>query len=79
MPETNSSLDRLVENGTIDSYSIENYDSFGKAGNLDSRGSNTQRLTLIFPNREKLVIDTYCSGSLQNTVLIISSEPETSG
>ena len=63
-------IDNLVKIGILKSFSIENLDINGNIGVSDYR--NTERLTLIFPNDEKLILDTFCSGCSENTAIIIS-------
>lgn len=66
----NDKLDHLVSNGVIKGY---NYDNFDEDGNLGKgKYRNTQRLVLEFANGDKLKVDTYCSGSLENTELMFS-------
>jgi len=61
-------LDDLVNNGTIKSYTIDNVDENGNVGSK-SQFRNTEQLTIDFPNGEKLIIGTLCSGCSENTVL----------
>ena len=64
-------LEKLVDTKCLKSYEFENVDEEGIV-NRKSSNRNTERLTLVFPNGEKLVIDTFCSGSLENTSIIAS-------
>jgi hypothetical protein len=58
----------LCQQNQIKSYVLQNVNADGKLGEpSDSR--NTERLTLVFPNDMKLVIDTFCSGSAEDTTL----------
>lgn len=69
---SNATLDNLVRSGTIKSYEYMNLDQDGNFGSSANR--NTERLVLTFNNEEILVIDTFCSGSFQNTHLMFSTE-----
>ena len=64
-------LNELVTNGAIKSYVLINVDEDGNVGKT-SNFRNTERLTLLFGNGESLTINTFCSGSAEDTVLIIS-------
>lgn len=66
----NEKLERLVCLGIIDKYEYDNCDESGNIGK-ESEYRNTERLVLYFPNDEKLIIDTFCSGCLENTYLNI--------
>ena len=63
-------LDSLVANGTIRSYSFEAYDEDGNLGIGKFR--NTERLTLTFIDGRVLKLDTFCSGSSEDTSILIS-------
>lgn len=69
---TNETLQKLVDNKTIASYSFCNVDCYGNIGE-ESDFRNTEMLILIFPNGERLVISTFCSGSSENTSLHFES------
>jgi len=63
-------LENLVKLGYIRSYEYADLDEDGNIGQTgDFR--NTQKLILHFSNDHKLTIDCFCSGSSENTVLII--------
>lgn len=64
-------LDKLVAEGTLQSYRFVDVDENGEE-NKASPHRNTQKLTLNFPNGQILTIDTFCSGSLENTALIFT-------
>lgn len=59
-------LHELVMNGTLSDYKIVSVNADGVEGVLGAF-RNSDRLTLTFPNGEVLVIDTFCSGSAENT------------
>lgn len=59
-------LDRLKTENMIVSYKIENIDDGGDVGKSNFR--NSERMTLEFPNGSSLVINTFCSGSAEDTV-----------
>jgi hypothetical protein len=63
---TNKELDKLVVNGTLTGYEL-----FTEEFELGSGSRETEKLVLSFPNGSKLTIDTFCSGSSENTCLII--------
>jgi hypothetical protein len=67
----NPVLDKLVSLGTIAGYDYENVDNEGNQGRF-SDDRNSERLCLYFKDGQKLVLDTVCSGSNENTELIIS-------
>lgn len=63
----NSILEELVNIGDLKSYNYETVeDDFGS----DFR--ETERVILVFPSGSKLVLETFCSGSGQNTCFMIS-------
>lgn len=66
----NLALDRLVANFSIASYTLEKCDETGRPG--ESRFRNTEKLTLVFTNGTTLTIDTFCSGSHEDTSLLFS-------
>ncbi len=61
----NDILDDLVDNGAIASYVYDDVDDCGVVGR-ESDGRNTQRLCLTFPGGENIVIETFCSGSVES-------------
>jgi hypothetical protein len=75
-------LDELVASGDIASYSLAKLDENGNvvvdgAPPLPLRGMReTERATLTFPSGKQLVIDTFCSGCLENTSLLFSENNE---
>lgn len=66
----NKTLDELVNNGIIHSYELVNLDDCGNVGK--SKFRNTEQLKIIFPNGDELEIGTFCSGSAEDTMLLIS-------
>lgn len=73
MPNKYEKLDNLVKNGTIKSYSVKTIDEHGnhiEVWNEPGRFRNTQHLFIEFNNGETLCVDTFCSGSMENTHLI---------
>jgi hypothetical protein len=65
-------LDKMIESGTLKYYSFQVIDMDGKDVSSPGDGSReTDRITLVFPSGEKLNIGTFCSGSAENTCLII--------
>jgi hypothetical protein len=63
---TNDVLDSLVLSKDISSYSYQ------EVPEEESKFRKTEKLELTFPSGRKLVLDTFCSGSSENTCLIIS-------
>ena len=62
----NAKLDSLVDSGDISSYEYtKEWDEPGK----DKR--TTEKLCITFPNGYTLTLDTFCSGSMENTHLEI--------
>ena len=61
----NKVLDSLVESGEITSYKYEEILDYP-----DSESRKTEKLELTFSTGKKLVIDTFCSGCLENTSLL---------
>lgn len=66
-------LDYFKKLGYIKDYSLSNIDENGEKGK-ESECRNTQELILVFPNNEKLIIETFCSGVLENTTLHLIAE-----
>lgn len=65
-------LDELVASGAIISYVFRFLNDEGvELAKPGSGMRETEELTLTFPSGEKLVIDTFCSGSWGNTSLVI--------
>jgi hypothetical protein len=64
-------MNRLVSKGIILDWILENVDENNEV-NKTSRFRNTERLTIYFHDDEKLVIDTICSGSAENTIILVS-------
>lgn len=58
-------LCKLVESGAITSFLIQDLNEDGFVGHSQSR--NTQRLIVTFPNGERLILGTYCSGCLEDS------------
>ncbi len=59
-------LENLVKSGNISGYELVDLDEDGDVG-CKSKCRNTQRLTIIFPDKNRLVIGTFCSGCCENT------------
>jgi hypothetical protein len=66
----NRVLSKLVDNGTLLSYEYFNVE--GEIGRSECR--NTERVILTFPNKERLVIDTFYSSCLEDTGMEFSQE-----
>lgn len=65
-------LENLVKTGVLKSYSLKTLDVDGNPiTNLGNDMRETDELELVFPSGETLVISTFCSGSAENTSLII--------
>jgi hypothetical protein len=73
MSQSIAALDDLVSNGDISSYELDLLDIDGVPIPERKEGfRNTERLTIIFPSGRKVVVNTACSGCLENTYLEIS-------
>jgi hypothetical protein len=66
----NKHLDNLVAIGSIRQYEYVSLDEEGNIGEGEFR--NTQRLIIHLHDGEKIVVECFCSGSSEDTVLIIS-------
>lgn len=64
-------LDHLIQAGVISSYEYVNMDEEGNVGQT-SRFRNSQRLSLLLSGGESITIDCFCSGSSEDTVLVIA-------
>ena len=71
MSKSNKHLDNLVKMGHILSYEYVDVDEDGNVG-LKGDFRNSERLILHFSNEQSLTIETFCSGSSEDTVLSIS-------
>lgn len=67
----NTHLDNLVAKGSIRSYEYVGLDDEGNIGEGAYR--NTQRLVLLLADGERIVVECFCSGSSQDTELIINA------
>ena len=67
----NTHLDNLVAKGSLRSYEYVGLDDEGNLGEGAYR--NTQRLVLQLADGERIVVECFCSGSSENTELIINS------
>lgn len=64
-------LDDLIQSGHIKGYLLDIVDMNGNLGQTsDSR--NTEILIIEFHDGKTLTIETFCSGSNENTVLFVS-------
>lgn len=66
----NKELEKLVQAGCIAGY---HYSIIENVPNSGSRESD--RLTIVFLNGLSLTVDTFCSGSAENTSLLFKVEP----
>lgn len=71
MTMNNAKLDSLLLDGMIVAYKFVNCDEEGKVVDRPKGFRNTQKLMLTFPNGAQLVIDSFCSGSSEDSVLLI--------
>ena len=69
---TNPILDALVEKGVIKDYRYVEMDEAGDIGEISDM-KNSEHLVLYFNSGDALGLTTICSGSLENTSLIISN------
>lgn len=69
--KTDPALDLLVTQGAITKYEYwdadENGDRIPPGGKSASGMCESQALVLTFPNGRTLALETWCSGSLENT------------
>lgn len=63
----NELLDQLVKNKDLLGYEYIQEEYEPKSGCRE-----TEKLVLTFPSGNKLILETFCSGSSENTVLLIS-------
>ena len=63
-------LEELKQKGIITSFELLNLDDEGNVGESSHR--NTEQLILTFPIGDTLTIDTFCSGSSEDTTLSFS-------
>ncbi len=66
-------LNELVAAGAIKSHAKYNVDENGVVGKT-SHGRNTERLVLELNSGHKICIDTFCSGCLEDTGIIVSKD-----
>jgi hypothetical protein len=64
-------LENFISLGLIKSYKLTNISCDG-IPDEESDSRNTEQLSLEFPNNQSLIIDTFCSGCLENTTISIS-------
>lgn len=66
-------LNGMVQRGLVKDFKLETIEDEPGSGSREH-----DRLTLVFPNGEQLVIDTVCSGSAENVSIYIdnASAPE---
>jgi hypothetical protein len=62
----NNFLDKLVEDGTLKSYSIQTIEYEPGSGSRE-----TEQLVLILPSGKSIVVSSFCSGASENTHLLI--------
>lgn len=65
-------LESLLFHKTIQGYIYESLDEEGNPGSSANR--NTERLKIVFNDGRILIIDTFCSGSAQDTTMTFSKE-----
>jgi hypothetical protein len=71
MTMNNAKLDSLLFSGMIAAYKFVNCNEEGNVVDRPKGFRNTQKLILTFPNSDQLVIDSFCSGSSEDSVLLI--------
>lgn len=68
------SLQGLVSTGDIKSYLLQTVNEEGEVVSDNSEGfRNSDRLTITFPSGNILMLETCCSGSSENTSLMMTS------
>lgn len=67
-------LVKLVREGVIKKFEIVKLNDEGKPFVLgtDKDNRTTEQLKIVFNNDDVLTIDTFCNGSLENTVIFVS-------
>jgi hypothetical protein len=70
-------FDALVESGAISSFQVEDLNDGGRIGPPTPQGRNSEQLTITFPNGQRLVLSTWCSGALENTGFFVSEAGQT--
>lgn len=68
---TNQKLEYLIGKGLITSYEYCNVSEEGEKNKI-SEMRNSEYLKIIFPDGEELLIETFCSGCMENTTLSIN-------
>ena len=63
-------MEDLIKHGCIKSYKVQNVSACGEVGRR-SDCRNTEQLELEFPDGRKLLVNTFCSGSSEDTFLIM--------
>jgi hypothetical protein len=71
MSKSNRCLDNLVNMGHIVSYEYVDVDEDGIVG-IKGHYRNSEKLILRFSKEYQITIESFCSGSSENTVLFIS-------
>lgn len=75
--EKKFNLDALIESGAISSFRVEDLNADGIPGTPTPQGCNREQLTITFPNGQRLVLSTWCSGALENTGFFVSEAGQT--
>lgn len=70
-------LDALVESGAIASFEVTDLNADGNVSPPTPQGRNSERLTITFPNGQRLVLSTWCSGALENTGFFVAEAGQT--
>lgn len=65
----NEILDELVSKGSIEEYQKDNLDEEDKVGR--SLSYNSERLILVFPSGEELILTTWCDASTKSSGFFI--------
>ena len=63
-----TALNELIKNNQLKEALVENVDENGYVGK-QSAFRNTTRLTLKFPDNSTLIIDSFCSGIVEDVML----------
>jgi hypothetical protein len=77
MSDNRFNFDALIESGAIASFQVEDLNADGIPGPATPQGRNRERLTLTFPNGQRLVLSTWCSGTAENTGFFVSEAGQT--
>ena len=71
--KTNKTLDMLVQTKAIDSYRYVNLNELDEEAETPTKYCNSEKIQIKFRNGQILEMQTWCSGSGENTGFAIKS------